>query len=80
MSLINDSLIETLIEEIEKRPALFKKNLKEYTDINLKKRLWEEVCETVVPEWSELDDEEKRKQGKYIFILCIQIKTWAEGR
>ncbi|PZC77214.1 hypothetical protein B5X24_HaOG203621 [Helicoverpa armigera] len=45
-SLISESSIVTLIEEVEKRPALYKKNLKEYSDINVKKRLWEEANPT----------------------------------
>jgi len=36
--------IENLIEEV-------KKYLKEYSDVNQKKKLREEVCETVVPDW-----------------------------
>jgi len=49
-----ETFIENLIGEIEKRPALYKKQLKEYSDINLKKKLWEEVCEAVIPDWNEL--------------------------
>jgi len=59
-----ETSIENLIEEIEKRPALYKKQLKEYSDINLKKKLWEEVCEVVIPDWNELGGQEKTKQGK----------------
>jgi len=59
-----ETSIENLIEEIEKRPALYKKQLKEYSDINLKKKLWEEVCEVVIPDWNELSAQEKTKQGK----------------
>jgi len=42
-----ETSIESFIEEIEKRPALYKKQLKEYSDINLKEKLWEEVCEVI---------------------------------
>ncbi|KAL4709974.1 hypothetical protein ACJJTC_003937 [Scirpophaga incertulas] len=34
---------ELLIEEVEKRPALYDKKLKEYSDINVKRRLWSEI-------------------------------------
>ncbi|CAI6372791.1 unnamed protein product [Macrosiphum euphorbiae] len=64
MSMLVETSIENLIEEIEKRPALYKKQLKEYSDINLKKKLWEEVCEVVIPDWNELGAQEKTKQGK----------------
>ncbi|KAJ8935144.1 hypothetical protein NQ314_012962 [Rhamnusium bicolor] len=60
---VNDS-VETLIEEIEKRPALYLKSLKEYSDVNLKKKLWEEVCVVVVSHWNELGPEEKLKKRK----------------
>jgi hypothetical protein len=39
MSLINDSSIETLIEEIEKRPALYKKKLKTIFEHKLQKKI-----------------------------------------
>ncbi|KAJ8939003.1 hypothetical protein NQ314_011253, partial [Rhamnusium bicolor] len=62
MSLLIDDSVETLIEEIEKRPALYLKSLKEYSDVNLKKKLWEEVCVVVVSHWNELGPEEKLKK------------------
>ncbi|KAL4152835.1 hypothetical protein QTP88_000668 [Uroleucon formosanum] len=62
MSMRIETSIENLIEVIEKRPALYKKQLKEYSDINLKKKLWEEVCEVVIPDWNELGAQEKTKQ------------------
>ena len=58
-SLIVENSIIQLIEEVERRPALYKKNIKEYADANLKRKLWEEVCEAVVPDWSQLRAEEK---------------------
>ncbi|CAH2100915.1 unnamed protein product [Euphydryas editha] len=51
-------------KEVEKRPALYKKRLKEYSDINQKKKLWEEVYEAVVPEWNQLNAEDKIRMGK----------------
>jgi hypothetical protein len=39
MSLLSDQGIEKLIDETEKRPALYNKTLKEYLDNNLKKKL-----------------------------------------
>jgi hypothetical protein len=46
---------EILISEIEKRPALCDCSIKEYSDKSFKDRLWGEVCEAVVSEWSQLD-------------------------
>lgn len=72
MALLVESSIVHLIEEIEKRPALYKKNLKEYSDANLKKKLWVEVCEAVVSDWNQLTAEEKTKQGTYRY-MCIYL-------
>ena len=58
-----ESSIENLIEEIKKRPTLYKKHLKEYSDNNLKKNLWEEVCEAIVPSWNKFSVQDKTKQG-----------------
>ncbi|XP_047111606.1 uncharacterized protein LOC124788384 [Schistocerca piceifrons] len=38
---------ELLINEVEKRPALFNKTLKDYCDANLKCKLLDEVCVNV---------------------------------
>jgi len=39
--------VETLIWEVKRRPHMYKKNLKDYSDRNLKKKLWREVCKSV---------------------------------
>ncbi|VVC91850.1 unnamed protein product [Leptidea sinapis] len=68
-ALIVETSIGNLIEEVEKRPALYKKkSLKEYSDANLKKKLWEEVCEIVIPDWNTLSSEDKTKQD--ILNMC----------
>ncbi|KAJ8940994.1 hypothetical protein NQ314_010522 [Rhamnusium bicolor] len=65
MALIIENLIEQFIEEIKKRPALYKQSLKEVSDVDVKKKLWEEVCGAVVSKWSQLNSEDKRNQGNY---------------
>jgi hypothetical protein len=52
MSLLNNEPTDKLIDETETRPALYNKNLKEYSDISLKRRLWLEVCEAVFEDWA----------------------------
>lgn len=64
---------EEFISSIEKRPALYFKSLKEYSDINLKKKLWEEVCIEVVSGYLELDPESKRKRGKFRSLYYLFI-------
>jgi len=59
-----------LIWEVERRPPLYKK-LKEYTDRNLKDKLWYEVCESVVTNWSELPAEQKLEKGMLIFLFML---------
>jgi hypothetical protein len=55
---------EILISEVERRPALYDCTLKEYSDKVLKERVWGEVCEAVVSEWSQLDNPEKCEKAK----------------
>jgi hypothetical protein len=52
MPLLNDDRTDKLIDEIETGPALDNRNLKGYSDISLKRRLWLEVCEAVFDAWT----------------------------
>lgn len=51
---------ERFILEVEKRPPLYKKNLEEYCDRNLKDRLWHELGELFLEGWSEMSALEKK--------------------
>ena len=53
---------EKLICEVERRPSLYSKKPKEYSDRNLKDKLWYEVCKSVVTNWSELPAEQKSEK------------------
>lgn len=65
---------EILIQEIEMRPALYNKSLKEYSDINIKGRLWEEVCVKVfINSWGNLSPEQKTEAGMYSLLLSYII-------
>jgi hypothetical protein len=57
MSLVED--VEKVTWEVERRPPLYKKKLKEYSYRNLKDKLWYEVYESVVTNWSEFPAEQK---------------------
>jgi hypothetical protein len=61
---------EILISEIEKHPALYNCSIKECSDKSFKGRLWGEVCEAVISEWSQLDGPVKREKGKQ---CCFSI-------
>lgn len=56
---------ETLIPLVEARPALYDKNLKEYSDRNIKQELWLEICGIMVTDWLQLSAEEKTQVGTY---------------
>jgi hypothetical protein len=60
MSIVED--IEKLLLEVVKRPPLYNRKLKEYSDSNLKDKLWYEVYESVVTNWSELPAEQKSEK------------------
>jgi hypothetical protein len=69
MSIVED--IETLIWEVERIPLSCNKKLKEYRDKNLKDKLWYEVCESVVTNWSELPAEQKSEKVILIFLFIL---------
>jgi len=62
---------EILISEIERRPALYDCTLKEYSDKGFKERVWGEVREEVVSEWSQIDGPEKREKAKQCFLIYL---------
>jgi len=68
MSIVED--VEKLIWEVERRPPLYKK-LKEYSNGNLKDKLWYEVYESVVTKWSELPAEEKSEKCMSVFLFIL---------
>ena len=65
--------VEKLILEVERRPPLYKKQSKEYSDKHLKDKLWSEVCEAVVMNWSELPAEQKSEKGMLIFFVTPTV-------
>ncbi|KAG8324091.1 hypothetical protein J6590_100455 [Homalodisca vitripennis] len=52
-----------VMDEVEKRPALYNKQLKEYSDRNIKEKLWTEVCGKVIENWNDLTSKEKKHKG-----------------
>jgi len=83
MSIVED--IRKLILEVERSPSLYNKKFKEYSDRNLKYKLWYEVYESVVTKWSELPAEQKSEKGTLIFffillgIMLIMLIYWTEA-
>jgi Sec7-like guanine-nucleotide exchange factor len=54
--------VEKLIWEVERRPPMYKNKRKEYSDRNLKDKLWYEVYESVVKNCSKLPAEHKSEK------------------
>ena len=57
---------ERLITEVEKRLALYNKATPESSDKHCKEKLWIEVCEAVVPNWSRMDTTARVATGKSV--------------
>jgi hypothetical protein len=64
-----DQSTEKLIEEVEKRPALYLKSFKEYSDTNHKKQLWERECTALIENWNVLPPEEKKSEGNCLIYI-----------
>ncbi|KAK7867109.1 hypothetical protein R5R35_005833 [Gryllus longicercus] len=78
MALVRDEDIdsELVINEVEKRPALFNKTLKDYSDANLKSKLWEEVCLNVLSTiWGQLSTEKKKQAGTLVQRRWKNLRT-----
>jgi hypothetical protein len=59
---------------VEKRPALYNKTKPEYSDEHCKEKLWIEVCEAVVPNWSRMDTTARvatsKGVKKHFYVHC----------
>ncbi|KAL0808850.1 hypothetical protein ABMA28_012521 [Loxostege sticticalis] len=65
-----------LIAEVQKRSPLYDTTLKEYHDVNEKKKLWYQICQIIYTPavWDGLSSNEKTKYGKNL------QKKWATLR
>ena len=65
---------ERLITEVDKRPALYNKATPEYSDKQCKEKLWIEVFEAVVLNWSRMDKTARVVTGKsvknHFYVHC----------
>jgi hypothetical protein len=68
---------EKLILEVERRPPLYKKKLKKYSDRNLKDKLEYGVYGSVVRNWSEL--QLNRNNKIYVNFIVHVIGVHADG-
>jgi hypothetical protein len=75
--------VEKLMWEVDRSP-LYKKKLNEYSDRNLKDKLWYAVYESDVTNWSELPAEQKSEKCLLMFLLILlgimlMLIYWAEA-
>lgn len=68
--------IEKLICEIQKRRHLYDTTTAEYSDRNVKKKLWEEVCVQLIADWDKLEIQDKIKQGKFLMSHILKLKFY----
>lgn len=55
---------ENFIEEIRIQPSIWDLNSSEYSNRMEKVKAWEKICCKVVPNFTNLDSNEKNKKGK----------------
>lgn len=65
---------DLLICEVQKRPALYDLQLREYCDKNVKDKLWAEVYGSVVPGWHELSPGEKNEKGRCLLKQSDHVR------
>ncbi|CAK1599247.1 unnamed protein product [Parnassius mnemosyne] len=63
---VADVNIDALIVEVQSRPVLWDKSNKGYADRGLKSKMWDQVYEKIIENWSELSIREKQKIGTQI--------------
>ncbi|XP_017477462.1 PREDICTED: uncharacterized protein LOC108367371 isoform X2 [Rhagoletis zephyria] len=73
-SSFEDSTVK-FIKIVESKPALYNKNLKEYSDRHTVARLWFEVCAELVPEWESLSAAEKALKAKETLFKWRNLRT-----
>lgn len=56
---------EIFICEIEKRPAIYDIKSKDYSNIDVKANMWEEVAMVMYENWNELPVQERNNLGRY---------------
>lgn len=61
--------IELFITEIQNRPVIWDQTKREYSDRNLKKQAWEEVCNVFIENFAAKTVKEKNEAGKRHIIF-----------
>lgn len=56
---------EMFICEIEKRPAIYDIKSKDYSNRDVKAKMWEEVAMVMYENWNELPVQERNNLGRY---------------
>lgn len=81
MTSLGDSDIDTelFISEIQSRYVIWDQKRREFSDRNLKKKAWEEVCNIFIPCFAEKPAREKNNAGKRNTIIFVYFLFIAAG-
>lgn len=68
---MEENVSEKLIEAVRVRPAIYDRNLDEYSDRQVVSGLWVEICQSLVPSWNKMSSHEKTVKGKMIYYISV---------
>lgn len=60
---------EDLIPLVYERVVLWDKTSNDYKNKQLKISAWREICCLLIPDFDELEEKERQRYGKYLFLL-----------
>lgn len=60
--------IDVLISEVQSRPLLWDKSLDHYSDRNLKRAAWEEICVLFYPGFNKVSSQRQKLIGRWLKI------------
>ncbi|XP_072943059.1 uncharacterized protein [Epargyreus clarus] len=74
---LDDDQVELLIEEVERRPILYDKHIKGYSDNAIKKKEWDEICVALLGDetWASMDTDEKKEAGYHIRKRWLNLRN-----
>lgn len=79
MASLEDSNFDTelFISEIQSRYVIWDTKSREFSDRNLKKKAWEEICNLFIQGFTEIPIKEKNEAGKrsIIIFICTYVAT-----
>lgn len=75
-----DISLEQLISMVHERPELWDTECPRYSDRYRKKKVWDEVCAMLTPDWAILSERQKKQRGenqarssKLLCLFCFRF-------